>query len=224
VTAVVIEALAHADAVDARVAANVRTWFEGEMLMSDGFFRYTAGSDVRVHNANALAARAFHRVGGSPDLVATAVRLTLAKQRRDGSWPYGEHPGLDWVDNFHTVYVLDALVDLFDLVPEAEAHLMRGVDYWLNAFFSADGRTLYYPARQRPVDLHNLATALYGLVRFAPIDGHAAERVPAALAALLEHQRVDGGFRRRPRPVFMRWNQAHALHALGHVLLQGEQA
>ena len=39
----------------------------------------------------------------------SAVDYTVTRQRSDGAWPYGEAPGLSWIDGFHTGYVLDCL-------------------------------------------------------------------------------------------------------------------
>jgi hypothetical protein len=90
------------------------------------------------------------------------LRWTVGHQRPDGSWPYGEQPHLDWVDNFHTGYVLDSLmlsasagvnVDLGDT-------LDRGLDYYRRALFLEDGTPKYYPASVYPIDAQCVAQAI----------------------------------------------------------------
>jgi len=67
-----------------------------------------------VHNANLLACSAVVRTSALRDepldeRVAAAVATSAEAQRADGSWAYSAGPVGDWVDNFHTGYVLEAL-------------------------------------------------------------------------------------------------------------------
>jgi hypothetical protein len=218
-TAPVVEALHLSGSLTGALRADLLAWFERTMVHPAGFFRYTPASDALIHNANLLAARAYHRVGGDPAVIARAVGLTLAEQRADGSWPYGSsHPRLAFSDNFHTVYVLDCLHDLHDVAPAAHDALCGGIGFWVTHLFEPDGHPRYYPGRPGPDDLHNLATALYGLGRLGTLDERAAALVPGALAALLAHQREDGAFRLGRQPVFLRWGQSHAFHALASLM------
>jgi len=45
------------------------------------------------------------------DEAARALETSLAAQRSDGSWNYAEGQHGDWVDNFHTGYVLECLAE-----------------------------------------------------------------------------------------------------------------
>ena len=64
-------------------------WVEPE-----GYFAYHPGRPANIHNANLLGAWLVHVAAGDhPEAgsrVARAVERTLAAQRPDGSWPYGE--------------------------------------------------------------------------------------------------------------------------------------
>ena len=77
---------------------------EGE----EAFFAYYDGSRVPIHNASLLVASMFARREHEDDALP-ALRYSLARQRPDGSWPYGERSGLDWVDGYHTAFVLWSL-------------------------------------------------------------------------------------------------------------------
>ena len=78
-------------------------------------FGYLPSYGGSVHNANALAAFTLAEVGclcRRRDLVEEAVGAALdvaLHQRADGSWPYSEDPQGQWVDGFHTGFVLDGL-------------------------------------------------------------------------------------------------------------------
>ena len=78
------------------------------------FFAYYRGQTTPIHNASlllaALAVRAAAtRFAQEYAAAADAFAFTIARQRPDGSWPYGEGARLGWVDGFHTAYVLEAL-------------------------------------------------------------------------------------------------------------------
>lgn len=214
VTAFVLEAISAELSAESRASA-VR--YLTDVMAADGYFRYIPGSDVMIHNANVLGARALSRLHPGHPLIAEAIATTLAAQRSDGLWPYGESRDLDWVDGFHTAYVLDALVDLS---PEGEwpDQLARGAEAYLRRCFAADGRPLYYADRSGPVDVHNVASALFVLTRLRR--AHLIEPTPASSVSwLLALQRKDGAFVAKPgMPPYMRWNQAHAYRALAEVV------
>jgi hypothetical protein len=213
VTAFVGEALAGAGRA---CPPRVREWLSSEMLHPEGFLRYVPGNDALVHNANLLGARTLWRCGGDPELVRVAVHASLDRQRRDGTWPYGEGRGLEWIDNFHTAYVLLALHDLLAVVPEASDALERGVAAWGERCFAADGTPYYYADRPGPVDIHNIATAVHA--SWVLPGNHKRHLAPGAIHALLLRQRRDGAFVAATRGTpYMRWNQAHAYLALAEV-------
>jgi hypothetical protein len=210
VTAFAIEALA---ASERAVPTEVADWLYAEMWHGD-FIRYVPGNDSLVHNANVLGACAWWRAGGPIDAIRTAVLTTVGHQRPDGTWPYGESQGLEWVDNFHTAYVLLALHELQGVVPEASDALRRGTQAWLDRCFASDGAPYYYADRAGPVDIHNIATAVRALQRITT-EPEAAQVRAGAMRALLSRQRPDGAFVSAPgKPAYMRWNQGHAYVAL----------
>ncbi|GAA3813540.1 hypothetical protein GCM10022206_60120 [Streptomyces chiangmaiensis] len=140
-------------------------------LHNGKFFTYTPHSGVLIHNANlmgaALAARlAFietlprdlaERLAGA---ARGALGVSLEGQRPDGSWPYGEGPQLDWVDGFHTGYVLlrleqaGALIDM-----DVRTPLARGARHYLQHLF--DGPLpRYFAGGATRRDPNNEATAV----------------------------------------------------------------
>jgi hypothetical protein len=212
VTAFVVEALAQLGRL--RSDDPALAWIVDEMVTAAGHIRYAPGIDVLIHNANLLGARALQRLSPGHPAVARALQATVSAQRPDGLWSYGEAPGLQWVDNFHTVYVLWALRDLSQVTSTTPSALARGVDAWAGRCFGPDG-AIYYLAEQRGrLDVHNVATALHGLASF-PAHERCAQLLPFALHQALRLQGADGAFRARPaEPPYMRWNQAHMFRAL----------
>src|SRR2546430_1115277 len=74
---------------------------------SGPYFRYLPDEGELVHNANLLACAVLARAGVE-EPTSAALGTSLRAQRADGSWPYSEGRQCDWVDNFHTAYVLES--------------------------------------------------------------------------------------------------------------------
>ena len=196
------------------------------------FFGYLVGDRSPIHNSNLHACALVARVGaltGDERLLETAasgVEWSLARQRPDGSWPYGERPNLRWVDGFHTGYVLDALGQCRDAnVPcDIDGAWARGLAYYREQMFLADGTPKYYSSETFPIDSSCVAQAIQTFAL-------ASERVEDALEhawkvldwALAHMRRRDGLFifqRRRfwsNRTPHMRWSQAAMLLAMAHL-------
>ena len=132
------------------------------------FFGYLVGDRTPIHNANALVcallARLVPHIGRTEMRTAAeaGLRWTVAHQRSDGSWPYGERADLLWVDNFHTGYVLDALMYSADagLDLDREAALKRGLAYYRHALFLEDSTPKYTCDSSYPIDAQCVAQAI----------------------------------------------------------------
>ena len=158
---------------------------------------------------------------------AAGVRWSLACQRNDGSWPYGERVDLMWVDGFHTGYVLEALqtcqragVDE-DIAPAWE----RGIDYYDRVLFTSDDAPKYYSNSLYPIDASCVAQAIQTFAMASTIEPTRVRRSWATFGWALQHlRRRDGLFmfqRRRywaNRIPHMRWAQATMLLAMTHLL------
>jgi hypothetical protein len=69
------------------------------------------------------------------------LAFVLESQNADGSWPYAMDGTRDFVDHFHTCFVMKALAKIHTLTghPECLEALSRGVQYYLENLFDADG-------------------------------------------------------------------------------------
>ncbi len=198
------------------------------------FFGYLPGDRSPIHNSSMLVASLLARIAAETGEdrfaapAADAVRYTTARQRPDGSWPYGERPGLGWVDNFHSGYVLDALRTCADAgvaAEEAEAAWRLGIRHYRANLFLPDGTPKYYPEKTFPIDAQCVAQGIQTLAIAAPHDPGAGEQAWAVLEfALRRMTRRDGLpiFQRRRfwanRAVHARWVASPMLPALAHLL------
>jgi hypothetical protein len=98
---------------------------------------------------NAAAYRAFlltsaSRVFSNDDYWSVAERnlnFVLKAQNLDGSWFYARDGVRDFVDHYHTCFVMKALAKIHILIGHEGAYqaLERGIGYYLNNLFATDG-------------------------------------------------------------------------------------
>lgn len=196
------------------------------------YFRYLVMENELVHNANVLACSVLARAGRAlarrdlGEVARTALPVTLDAQRHDGAWPYADGPGHRWVDNYHTGYVLESLVNCLDLMPEAAERLRRGVDYWEETLFLPDGTPKYFDDRVYPLDAHSYAQAVetwVALRRHRPDALASAARVARLIVERMLHRRGYVIFQRWPigsnRVAVVRGTTAATFKALAGLLL-----
>lgn len=178
----------------------------------------------------AAAARRF----GRDDYRYTAERnlnFVLEQQRDDGSWFYAADGVRDFVDHFHTCFVLKALAKIESLTGHegCSRAIENGVDFYARELFDELGLpkpfaraprlTVYRRELYDYAECLNLGVLLRG--RFPLLD----ERVTTTLEDLLTHWRKpDGSFRSRKLLVgwdnvpMHRWAQSQVFRSLCHLL------
>ena len=167
----------------------------------------------------------------------TNLNFVLSAQQRDGSWPYAVDGVRDFVDHFHTCFVLKALARIEQLTdcPDCRNAIDRGTSYYLENFFDDD--QLPVPFSRRPrltvyrresydfAECINLAVLLSG--RVPQLD----RLLPVVLDELLTRwQKPDGSF--RTRQLFLgwdnlpmhRWAQSQLFRSLCFLLSRGNRS
>jgi hypothetical protein len=198
-------------------------------------FSYSPLDNTQIFNASLLAAETLATVGTLTretafcDLALRAVRYVVRRQNENGSWPYGAAAGQQWIDNFHTAYVLLSLARIGkscgDAGVEIKQALQHGYTFWRECFFLADGWPKYYHDSLYPADAHAAATAIITLLELRDLDGSApllAENI--AIWAIRNLRDASGFFyyqRRRFYSIhtpYMRWTQGWMIYALARLL------
>ena len=204
---------------------------------------YTPSPDDpgRVVNASAYRASLLMRAAldFSEDKYREAaernMNFVLESQNPDGSWYYAIDGRRDFVDHFHTCFVLKALAKIETLTGESRCTeaIERGVAYYVSHLF--DEQRLPKPFSRSPrltvyrrelydyAECLNLATLLRG--RFPELDAI----VVAVLRDVLDRwQRPDGAFRSRQLLLgwdnvpMHRWAQSQMFRSLSFLLDQGK--
>ena len=203
---------------------------------------YTPAPDDPAGVINASAYRAFLLTKAGIELgerryLETARRnlnFVLASQNADGSWYYAMDGERDFVDHFHTCFVMKALakIELLTGSRECRDAIERGVRYYLKNLVDADGlpkpfskaprMTVYRRELYDCAESINLATLLYG--RFPELDQILCNVVTELLA---RWQRPVGSFRARQLLIgwdnvpMHRWAQSQTFRSLTQMLFQG---
>jgi hypothetical protein len=192
---------------------------------------YIPTENKQVHNANTLAASLLARVHAAAphaaylDLATRAINYTMKYQRDDASWFYGEKANLQWVDNFHTAYVLDSAKYFMEGSGDW-AHrdkVRRGYDYWKQTFFLADGTPRYYDFKTIPLDIQCCSQAIDTLVFFHDWDPDSLDLAQKVANWTIDHMQDSAGyfyFRKYSHGITnktptLHWGQATMMCALG---------
>jgi hypothetical protein len=193
---------------------------------------------TKVHNANFLAAallcRLFHHTGDEKFLAPAlrATRYSTSKQRSDGSWPYGELPTQQWIDNFHTGYNLSALrsIGRDAKTTEFDDSITTGFEFYRNHFIREDGAARYFHNQTYPIDVHCVAQTLLTLIDFQDLNSTNPDVIRSVYTWAMKHMWDERGFfyYRVLRTVtirtsYMRWSQAWMLLALTVLAEQRER-
>jgi len=195
---------------------------------------YIPTSFLAIHNASMLAAGFLSRVyQHSKDerlrqVASDAVAYTVGAQRPDGSWWYGEEPKFQWVDNWHTAYVLDSLWWYIQGTEDSSVldTFRVGLRFYLDHFFLEDGTPRYYWDQTHPIDIQCASQAIESLSWYSQVYDPSclelAEKV--ALWTIANMQDRDGHFYYRigqrwvVKTPLLHWGQATMVNALASLI------
>lgn len=204
---------------------------------------YTPFDEGGVVNASAYRAAMLTsaaRVFDNEEYRVIAERnlwFVLESQNEDGSWPYAKDGVRDFVDHFHTCFVMKALAKIHALTGDLATlrSLHAGVDYYLDNLFDDDGLpkpfsraprlTVYKRELYDCAECINLCLLLGD--RFPRLNGK-LQTVVAGIAN--DWIKADGSFRSRrlhfgwDNVPMHRWGQSQMFRSLAFYLQQESTA
>lgn len=206
-------------------------------LLRDGrkgpYFAYIPGSSTLVHNANMLGCAMLARCGAAAEqadwirIARDATETTLRATDERGLWPYGDGSGLDWVDGFHTAYILSALHRVWSTVGEDPGLLeaiRRGLDAYVRLLLTPQRVPRYSDRSLYPIDIHCASSAIDLLIRLREVDDRcwdiATEVARWTIAEMYDpsgyfyYQKTRWYTNKIP---YIRWSQAHMFRALARM-------
>jgi hypothetical protein len=191
-----------------------------------------------IHNANFLGAALFCRIqklARKDHLLEPALKLarySARAQKPDGSWPYGELPTQQWVDNFHTGYNLSGLRTIGQALgtSEFEPCVKRGFEFYRTHFFTSEATPRYFHDRTYPVDSHCVAQSILTLLEFQDLDSTNIAQAHRVFDWAMTNLWDDEGYfyyRRLPfmriKTSYMRWVQAWMLLSVATLVEDDEK-
>jgi hypothetical protein len=132
------------ESIARHASADIKDFKTSEKASSCSYTPYDRGGVI-----NAAAYRAFLLTSASQffsnddywTIAERNLKFVLENQNPDGSWPYAMDGVRDFVDHFHTCFVMKALAKIHALTGHAATleALDKGVGYYQNNLFDADG-------------------------------------------------------------------------------------
>ena len=187
----------------------------------------------KVYNASLLGSKLLARIYSytqNSELLPFAkasVNAVIKAQNDDGSWIYGEGPTQSWIDSFHSGFNLEALSDYSKFTGDdsIQAHIERGLRFYVNSFFTEEGVPKYYHNQTYPVDIHSPAQ-LAITIDALDVQKKYADLLDRVMSwTILNMQADDGYFFYQKKSLksskipYMRWSQAWMMHALTTYLI-----
>jgi hypothetical protein len=159
------------------------------------------------------------------------INFVLENQNADGSWPYAMDGVRDFVDHFHTCFVMKALAKIHSLTGDKRIFnaLERGVDYYLKNLFGEDGMPRPFSKAPRltvyKCELYDCAECINLCVLLRKDFPQLEKTLKTVVAGILENWiKPDGSFRSR-KLIFgwdnvpmHRWAQSQMFRALAFYL------
>jgi len=164
------------------------------------------------------------------------LNFVLENQNPDGSWPYAVDGVRDFVDHFHTCFVMKALAKIHALTgyEGCDEALTRGVEYYLKNLFDKDGLpkpfskaprlTVYKRELYDCAECINLCLLLRD--RFPQLE---ATLETVLKGVLKDWIKPDGSFRSRrlhfgwDNVPMHRWGQSQMFRSLAYYLREGSE-
>lgn len=205
---------------------------------------YTPDPEQSAGVVNASAYRAFLLTQAATDFSDDRYRKTAARnlnfvlesQNPDGSWHYASEGKRQFIDHFHTCFVMKALAKIEALTgnPECTSAIERGIDFYVRNLFDEQGVPKPFAKPPRLIvyrrelydyaECINLGILLRG--RFKRLD----QLVDGVVNQVLTiWQRSDGSFRSRQLLLgwdnvpMHRWAQAQLFRSLCFLLAQSSR-
>jgi len=222
------------ESIARHAAADIKDFRTSEKSSSCSYTPFDAGGVI-----NAAAYRAFLLTSASQvfcnedywKIAERNLNFVLENQNPDGSWFYAVDGVRDFIDHYHTCFVMKALAKIHALTghPASFEALSKGVNYYLENLFSEDGLpkpfskaprlTVYKRELYDCAECINLCLLLRD--RFPALDKTLEKVVTHILEAWVKR---DGSFRSRKLHLgwdnvpMHRWGQSQMFRALAFYL------
>lgn len=132
------------ESIARHATADIKAFPTSEKASSSAYGPHDGGGVINAAAYRSFLLTSASQALGNDEYWKMAERnlyFVLENQNPDGSWYYAVDGVRDFIDHFHTCFVMKALAKVHALTGHADclAALKRGTDYYLNNLFDADG-------------------------------------------------------------------------------------
>ncbi len=202
--------------------------------VDEGHFAYITQSDAEIHNVSLWCAWILAQLRPDNEASVPALQRVIDQQQPDGSWAYGTRPHHQFIDGFHTGYILDLLHRFHrsgNCAIDVTSAMDRGWQFYRQSCFDDAGIPRSFAGTSGYLDSHAVAQSIATLHRFGDKAG-VARVARFAMTHLFDEKRgvFYAGIGRlgKDKRVFMRWTQAWMVWAVSIILdteaSEGQQA
>ncbi len=228
------------ESIARHAAIDIKDFRTSETASSCSYTPFDEGGVINAAAYRAFVLTSASRVFSNDEYWKAAERnlnFVLENQNPDGSWPYAMDGVRDFVDHFHTCFVMKALAKIHALTGHAATleALRKGVSYYLDNLFDTDGLpkpfsraprlTVYKRELYDCAECINLCLLLRD--RFSQL-GATVETVVEGI--LKDWIKPDGSFRSRrlylgwDNVPMHRWGQSQMFRSLAFYLREARKA
>ena len=195
---------------------------------------YSPLDNTQVFNAGLLGAKLLSLIYAQTKeerLIKEAkkiVNYVCKKQADNGSWAYGTLPFHKWIDNFHTGYNLECIHQYQTHSKDTtfKVYIEKGLDYYLNTFFTEEGVSKYYNNSIFPIDIHAPAQLVVTLSKLNVFEEN-KELIDRVLLWTINNMQTSEGYfyyqikkYSTSKIPYMRWAQSWMFYAYSYYILE----
>lgn len=134
---------------------------------------YPKQTGMPTPNVNATSASLFVRINSlvenriDPILISKLLNFVKNSQNSDGSWYYTTTPNGQWIDGFHTGFILEslALIKFNTQMYDINEMLDKGVKFFLSDLIDANNIPKYFHTNTYPIESQNCAQCIQTLAK-----------------------------------------------------------
>jgi hypothetical protein len=191
-------------------------------------FSYSPFDKQQVYNASMKGVRLLAQVYSVTkneelkEIAGKAVQYIIDNQNTDGSWFYAKSSGANWIDNYHTGYVLDCLDEYIKGTnhKSVSEHLNKGFEFYKNNFFENNIIPKFYNNKLYPIDCTSAGQSLLTLGRFK--ENLMGQQVANWMISNMQSTEGYFFFRKykyfTEKTSFMRWSNAWMFVSLAYLI------
>ncbi len=224
------------ESIARHAAHDIKDFKTSQTASSCSYTPYDEGGVINAAAYRAFLLTSASRVFSNDDYWKIAERnlnFVLENQNRDGSWFYAVDGVRDFVDHYHTCFVMKALAKIHALTGHAATlkALGRGVSYYLNNLFAEDGLPKPFSKAPRLTvytrELYDCAECINLCLLLRDCFPQLETTLETVVKGILKNWvKRDGSFRSRrlhfgwDNVPMHRWGQAQMFRSLAFYLLE----